>query len=111
MAIIFCSSDKHSTLCHEQLANMGVLTINKDVRTKEDLLRMPAVDIWHDLTSKLQCETLCVKPARDGCSTGVARLWYATFFFFVIFWCQSHGALEFILTTCAYIDILCTFLI
>ncbi|KAL0375412.1 UNVERIFIED_CONTAM: D-alanine--D-alanine ligase [Sesamum radiatum] len=41
---------------------------------KEDLLKMPLLDIWHDLTSKLGCETLCVKPARDGCSTGVARL-------------------------------------
>lgn len=53
---------------------MGVLTINKDVRMKEDLLKTPIVDIWHELTSKLQCKTLCVKPARDGCSTGVARL-------------------------------------
>ncbi|KAK4396058.1 D-alanine--D-alanine ligase A [Sesamum angolense] len=56
------------------LADSGVLTITKDVRRKEDLLKMPLLDIWHDLTSKLGCETLCVKPARDGCSTGVARL-------------------------------------
>ena len=61
--------------CYEQLANAGVLTINKDVRNKDDLLRMPALDTWHDLTTILKCETLCVKPARDGCSTGVARLW------------------------------------
>lgn len=60
---------------NEQLADLGVLTINKDVRRKEDLLNMPALEIWDELISKLQCETLCVKPARDGCSTGVARLW------------------------------------
>lgn len=61
--------------CHEQLANSGVLTINKDVRKKDDLLKMPVLDTWHELTTRLHCETLCVKPARDGCSTGVARLW------------------------------------
>ncbi|KAK1393828.1 D-alanine--D-alanine ligase [Heracleum sosnowskyi] len=58
--------------CH--CSDFGVLTINKDVRSKEDLLNMPIISIWNELTSKLQCETLCVKPARDGCSTGVARL-------------------------------------
>ncbi|KAH8505914.1 hypothetical protein H0E87_012933 [Populus deltoides] len=65
----------HSLLViNEQLADLGVLTINKDVRRKEDLLNMPALEIWDELISRLQCETLCVKPARDGCSTGVARL-------------------------------------
>ncbi|KAK1388004.1 hypothetical protein POM88_016182 [Heracleum sosnowskyi] len=58
--------------CH--CSDFGVLIINKDVRSKEDLLNMPIISIWNELTSKLQCETLCVKPARDGCSTGVARL-------------------------------------
>ncbi|KAG5550708.1 hypothetical protein RHGRI_015610 [Rhododendron griersonianum] len=33
-----------------------------------------SVALDHELTAKLQCETLCIKPARDGCSTGVARL-------------------------------------
>lgn len=58
----------------KQFAEKGVLTIDKDVRRKEDLLKTPLLDIWHELTSKLKSETLCVKPARDGCSTGVARL-------------------------------------
>lgn len=60
---------------NEQLSDLGVLTINKDLRRKEDLLSMRIGNVWHDLISKLQCETICVKPARDGCSTGVARLW------------------------------------
>lgn len=66
--------DKVSTslvLCH--LTSSGVLTIPKDVRSKEELLNS-SLDIWHDLTTKLKSKTLCVKPARDGCSTGVARL-------------------------------------
>lgn len=60
---------------YEQMENFGVLTIKKEVLRKEDLLNTPVRDIWHDLTSNLQSESLCVKPARDGCSTGVARLW------------------------------------
>lgn len=54
---------------------MGVLTIKKDVRRKDDILHIPILNVWLDLTCKLQCQSLCVKPARDGCSTGVARLW------------------------------------
>ncbi|PON53579.1 Glutathione synthetase, prokaryotic [Parasponia andersonii] len=69
-----CMDKVATSLALSHLANSGVLTINKDVRKKEDLLRMPILQIWHDLTSKLQCKTFCVKPARDGCSTGVARL-------------------------------------
>jgi hypothetical protein len=57
-----------------KLTSSGVLTINKEVWTKDDLSNKPINDIWHELTQKLQCETLCVKPAKDGCSTGVARL-------------------------------------
>ncbi|GAB2272110.1 hypothetical protein Dimus_006929 [Dionaea muscipula] len=56
------------------LSDLGVLTINKEVWRKEDLISMSISHGWHELTSKLQCQTLCVKPARDGCSTGVARL-------------------------------------
>ncbi|XP_059668105.1 uncharacterized protein LOC132313381 [Cornus florida] len=69
-----CMDKVATSLALKHLGNFGVLTINKDVRRKEDLVNMEPFDIWHDLTSKLQCETLCVKPARDGCSTGVARL-------------------------------------
>ncbi|KAK6943225.1 hypothetical protein RJ641_028602 [Dillenia turbinata] len=43
---------------------------------KKDLLKGAIKDIWHELTLKLHCETLCVKPARDGCSTRVARLFH-----------------------------------
>ncbi|KAH9736820.1 d-alanine-d-alanine ligase family [Citrus sinensis] len=74
MASKTCMDKVATSLALNHLADLGVLTINKDVRRKEDLLKTPIVDIWHELTSKLQCKTLCVKPARDGCSTGVARL-------------------------------------
>ncbi|CAK7336658.1 unnamed protein product [Dovyalis caffra] len=77
-----CMDKVATSLALSHLAELGVLTINKDVREREDLLNVPALEIWHELTSKLQCETLCVKPARDGCSTGVARLWL------------SHGMIE-----------------
>lgn len=69
-----CMDKVATSLALSHLASFGVLTINKDVRRKEDLLNTPIHDIWQDLTAKLQCETLCVKPARDGCSTGVARI-------------------------------------
>lgn len=60
-----------------QLASHGVRTIPKDVRATEEVLKSSLVDIWSELRAKLKTETVCVKPARDGCSTGVARLWYA----------------------------------
>ncbi|XP_057808252.1 uncharacterized protein LOC131022747 [Salvia miltiorrhiza] len=69
-----CMDKVATSLALQHLAADGVLTINKDVRRKEDLLKILPLEIWHDLTSKLRSETLCVKPARDGCSTGVARL-------------------------------------
>ncbi|KAL2500278.1 D-alanine--D-alanine ligase family [Forsythia ovata] len=69
-----CMDKVATSLALQHLADYGVLTINKDVRRKEDLLKRPICDIWLELISKLQCETLCIKPARDGCSTGVARL-------------------------------------
>lgn len=59
-----------------QLAGSGLLTIPKDARSKEELLNASIPNIWHDLCTNLQSESLCVKPARDGCSTGVARLRY-----------------------------------
>ncbi|GFY82472.1 D-alanine-D-alanine ligase family [Actinidia rufa] len=69
-----CMDKVATSLALNHLADLGVLTITKDVRRKDDLLNMPIINTWQELTSKLQCETLCVKPARDGCSTGVARL-------------------------------------
>ncbi|KAF6152644.1 hypothetical protein GIB67_008081 [Kingdonia uniflora] len=69
-----CMDKVATSFALRHLENYGVLTIHKDVRSKEELLNSSILDIWHDLTEMLQCETLCVKPARDGCSTGVARL-------------------------------------
>ncbi|GLT89350.1 hypothetical protein SLE2022_073350 [Rubroshorea leprosula] len=74
MASKICMDKVATSLALNHLVDRGVLTINKEVKQKEDLFKMPIVQIWDDLLSKLQCETLCVKPARDGCSTGVARL-------------------------------------
>ncbi|XAR68744.1 D-alanine--D-alanine ligase [Bertholletia excelsa] len=74
MASKTCMDKVATSLALNHLAELGVLTISKDVWRKEDLVIMPIIDTWQELTSKLQCETLCIKPARDGCSTGVARL-------------------------------------
>ncbi|KAB2035500.1 hypothetical protein ES319_D04G156500v1 [Gossypium barbadense] len=74
MASKTCMDKVATSLALEHLKDKGVLTINKVVKKKEDLLKMPVRQTWNDLISKLQCETLCIKPARDGCSTGVARL-------------------------------------
>ncbi|KAK1311997.1 hypothetical protein QJS10_CPA07g01232 [Acorus calamus] len=74
MASKTCMDKVSTSLALSHLTNMGVLTIPKDLRSKEELLKGHLLDIWHDLITKLKSETLCVKPARDGCSTGVARL-------------------------------------
>ncbi|GAB4833237.1 hypothetical protein Ancab_031484 [Ancistrocladus abbreviatus] len=74
MASKICMDKVATSLALQHLADSGVLTINKEVRRKEDLIRVSVSDSWQELTSKLQCETLCVKPVNDGCSTGVARL-------------------------------------
>ncbi|KAE9622274.1 putative D-alanine--(R)-lactate ligase [Lupinus albus] len=74
MASKLCMDKVATSVALKHLANSGVLTINKDVRRKDDLVNKPINDIWHELTRNLQCETLCVKPSKDGCSTGVARL-------------------------------------
>ncbi|KAK6943406.1 D-alanine--D-alanine ligase, C-terminal [Dillenia turbinata] len=71
-----CMDKVATSLALSHLSELGILTISKDVWKKEDLLKGATMDIWHELTLKLHCETVCVKPARDGCSTGVARLWY-----------------------------------
>ncbi|XP_058737118.1 uncharacterized protein LOC131609444 isoform X1 [Vicia villosa] len=69
-----CMDKVATSVAVKHLASSGVLTINKEVWQREDLSDKPINDIWHELTEKLQCETLCIKPAKDGCSTGVARL-------------------------------------
>ncbi|KAJ7961131.1 D-alanine-D-alanine ligase [Quillaja saponaria] len=69
-----CMDKVATSLALKHLESLGVHTIDKDVWRKDDLLKKPIDNIWHGLIAKLQCETLCVKPARDGCSTGVARL-------------------------------------
>lgn len=74
MASKICMDKVATSLALNHLADRGVLTINKEVRRKEELLNTPILQTWNELISRLQCETLCVKPARDGCSTGVARL-------------------------------------
>lgn len=69
-----CMDKVSTSLALEHLASKGLLTIPKDARSKEELLSSSVSKIWHDLSIKLQSESLCIKPARDGCSTGVARL-------------------------------------
>lgn len=76
MASNICMDKVATSLALKHLAGYGVLTIDKEVRRKLDLLQLPVADIWQELTMKLHCETVCVKPAKDGCSTGVARLWH-----------------------------------
>ncbi|CAN6809952.1 unnamed protein product [Brassica oleracea] len=56
------------------LSDFGVHTISKDVKRTEDIMHETISNIWDELITKLRCLTFCVKPARDGCSTGVARL-------------------------------------
>ncbi|RCV14647.1 hypothetical protein SETIT_2G441600v2 [Setaria italica] len=69
-----CMNKVATSLAVEHLTSYGVHTIPKDVRATEEVLKSSLVDIWNELKAKLQTETVCVKPARDGCSTGVARL-------------------------------------
>ncbi|CAL9778042.1 unnamed protein product [Musa acuminata subsp. burmannicoides] len=69
-----CMDKMQTSLSLSQLTSLGVLTIPKVVRRKEELLNSYVPDTWQALTSELQSRSLCVKPARDGCSTGVARL-------------------------------------
>ncbi|VAH26073.1 unnamed protein product [Triticum turgidum subsp. durum] len=69
-----CMDKVATSLAVDHLASYGIHTIPKDVRATEELLKSSLVDIWNDLKAKLQTETVCVKPACDGCSTGVARL-------------------------------------
>ncbi|KAK7294798.1 hypothetical protein RJT34_17694 [Clitoria ternatea] len=74
MASKICMDKVATSAALKHLVKSGVLTIHKDVWRKDNLSNKPINDIWHELNQKLQCKTLCVKPAKDGCSTGVARL-------------------------------------
>ncbi|KAG2647743.1 uncharacterized protein LOC120694924 isoform X1 [Panicum virgatum] len=69
-----CMNKVATSLAVDHLTSYGVRTIPKDVRATEEVLKYSLVDIWNGLIAKLQTETVCVKPAHDGCSTGVARL-------------------------------------
>ncbi|KAL5198943.1 hypothetical protein ABZP36_002455 [Zizania latifolia] len=69
-----CMDKVATSLAVGHLASSGVHTIPKDVRATKEILKSSLADIWNDMKAKLQTETVCVKPARDGCSTGVARL-------------------------------------
>ncbi|OEL26382.1 hypothetical protein BAE44_0012600 [Dichanthelium oligosanthes] len=69
-----CMNKVATSLAVDHLIGYGVRTIPKDVRSTEEVLKSSLVDIWNELKAELQTETVCVKPARDGCSTGVARL-------------------------------------
>lgn len=76
LLIFKLSSCFESVYAHNwlQMQNLGIFTLPKDVKRTDELIYSSIPEIWHDLTTQLQSETLCVKPARDGCSTGVARL-------------------------------------
>ncbi|KAH9310200.1 hypothetical protein KI387_038111, partial [Taxus chinensis] len=69
-----CMDKVSTSLALTHLSNLGILTINKEVYSREDLLASSNPDLWINLTNKLESSTLCVKPVGDGCSTGVARL-------------------------------------
>ncbi|KAF8680733.1 hypothetical protein HU200_045575 [Digitaria exilis] len=69
-----CMDKAATSLAVDHLTSYGVRTIPKDLRATEEVLNSSLVNIWNELKAKLQTETVCVKPARDGCSTGVARL-------------------------------------
>ncbi|CAM0145070.1 unnamed protein product [Urochloa decumbens] len=69
-----CMDKVATSLAVEHLTSYGVHTIPKDVRATEEVLKPSIIDIWNELKAKLRTETVCVKPACDGCSTGVARL-------------------------------------
>ncbi|GLJ38718.1 hypothetical protein SUGI_0789120 [Cryptomeria japonica] len=69
-----CMDKVSTSLALSHLSDLGILTINKEVHNREDLLANSKSDLWINLTNKLDSSTLCVKPVGDGCSTGVARL-------------------------------------
>ncbi|KAJ9548919.1 hypothetical protein OSB04_021462 [Centaurea solstitialis] len=48
-----CMDKVATSLAVKHLTNFGILTINKEVRRKEDLLNASTSDIWHEVISKL----------------------------------------------------------
>ncbi|PKA66875.1 hypothetical protein AXF42_Ash003532 [Apostasia shenzhenica] len=69
-----CMDKVSTSLALAHLRDQGILTLPKELKRDNDIIHSSIPSIWNELTTKLQSETLCVKPARDGCSTGVARL-------------------------------------
>ncbi|KAF8093326.1 hypothetical protein N665_0384s0013 [Sinapis alba] len=69
-----CMDKAMASKALSHLSEFGVHTISNDVKRTEDIIHESIPDIWDELITKFKCLTLCVKPARDGCSTGVARL-------------------------------------
>lgn len=57
----------------EQLSCQGIYTATKSVRGINELVQ-EGDHMWAKLRKELQGKDICVKPASDGCSTGVARL-------------------------------------
>ncbi|KAJ4887367.1 D-alanine--D-alanine ligase family [Raphanus sativus] len=69
-----CMDKAMASKALSHLSEFGVHTISNEVKRTEDIIHESIPDIWDELITKFKCLTLCVKPARDGCSTGVARL-------------------------------------
>nr|VDD51322.1 unnamed protein product [Brassica oleracea] len=69
-----CMDKAMASKALSHLSEFGVQTISNEVKRTEDIIHESIPDIWDELITKFKCLTLCVKPARDGCSTGVARL-------------------------------------
>jgi hypothetical protein len=61
-----------------QLKDRGIFSAAKRVFPTGELLQILSQNgtnsLWSTLLRELDCTHVCVKPAADGCSTGVARL-------------------------------------
>jgi hypothetical protein len=61
-----------------QLKDRGIFSAAKRVFPTRELLQILSQNgtnsLWSTLLRELACTHVCVKPAADGCSTGVARL-------------------------------------
>ncbi|CAM6064545.1 unnamed protein product [Sphagnum tenellum] len=76
------SGSKASRLCMDKVATAaaiahlsdhGIFTAKKAVRATHEFLQ-DKDEMWEALKRELAAIEVCVKPANDGCSTGVARL-------------------------------------
>ncbi|CAK9194407.1 unnamed protein product [Sphagnum jensenii] len=76
------SGSKASRLCMDKVATAaaiahlsdhGIFTAKKAVRATHEFLQNKD-EMWEALKRELAAIEVCVKPANDGCSTGVARL-------------------------------------